>query len=258
MPIDVSPPMSGNLQGFQITQPQSTDPLQTLAQMGQLRTQGLQQQQAQLGITQAQLQMKSQQAMLQAFVDGGGNPDKTQQIVMTHPDILPSDKIGLQTHMLDLAKQKLALSKDQLDLQDQQNDHWANLLMGAKNQDDVNAAVARGVQSGYKPPAELIDAQGNIQQFTDPMHIQAYANSLLSYSKMDAQKLVQQQNRGGGREGTAESTAAAGEATTEKRDRAAHTKAIAEIQGAADPATGMPALTDYTAIKQRYPPGRSA
>ena len=195
--------------------------------------------------------MKSQQAMLQAFVDGGGNPDKTQQIVMTHPDILPSDKIGLQTHMLDLAKQKLALSKDQLDLQDQQNDHWANLLMGAKNQDDVNAAVARGVQSGYKPPAELIDAQGNIQQFTDPMHIQAYANSLLSYSKMDAQKLVQQQTAEAGAK-TAESTAAAGEATT-RNAIAQRTQAIAEIQGAADPATGMPALTDYTAIKQRYP-----
>ena len=213
MPIDMAPPMTGNLQGFQVAPVQSTDPLQTLSQMSQLRTQGLQQQQAQLGIQQAQLQMKSQQAMLKAFVDGGGDPDKTQQIVMTHPDILPADKVGLQTHMLDLAKQKLALTGEQQSLQDRENDYWAGLLSNAKNQDDVNAAVATGLQRGYKPPSGMVDAQGNIQQFTDPQHITAYANGLLSLSKMDAQKLVQQQ--------TASSAAEAGAATERGKEAAA-------------------------------------
>ena len=65
---------------------------------------------------------------------------------------------------------------------------------------------------------------------------------------MQAKEAVQ----GSGREDCVESTAAAGEATT-RNAIAQRTQAIAEIQGAADPATGMPALTDYTAIKQRYP-----
>ena len=193
MPIDVSPPMSGNLQGFQIAQPQSTDPLQTLAQMSQLRTQGLQQQEANLQLKQQQMQMDSNKAMMQAFVDGGGDPDKTQTLVNRDPSILASDKIGLQTHMLDLATKRSALTEQQRKIQDDENDHWAGLLDGAQNQDDVNSALARGLQEGYKPPAGMVDAQGNMTQFTDPQHIKAYSNGLLSLSKLDAAKLSQQQ-----------------------------------------------------------------
>ena len=193
MPIDVSPPMSGNLQGFQIAPVQSTDPLQTLAQMSQLRTQGLQQQEANLQLKQQQMQMDSNKAMMQAFVDGGGDPDKTQTLVNRDPSILASDKIGLQTHMLDLATKRSALTEQQRKIQDDENDHWAGLLDGAQNQDDVNSALARGLQEGYKPPAGMVDAQGNMTQFTDPQHIKAYSNGLLSLSKLDAAKLSQQQ-----------------------------------------------------------------
>ncbi len=236
--------MSGNLQGFQIAPVQSTDPLQTLAQMSQLRTQGLQQQEANLQLKQQQMQMDSNKAMMQAFVDGGGDPDKTQTLVNRDPSILASDKIGLQTHMLDLATKRSALTEQQRKIQDDENDHWAGLLDGAQNQDDVNSALARGLQEGYKPPAGMVDAQGNMTQFTDPQHIKAYSNGLLSLSKLDAAKLSQQQ--------VATSAAQASEANT-RNAIAQRTQAIAEIQGAADPATGMPALTDYTAIKQRYP-----
>ena len=244
MPIDVSPPMSGNLQGFQVAQPQSTDPLQTLSQMSQLRTQGLQQQQANLQLKQQQMQMDSNKAMMQAFVDGGGDPDKTQTLVNRDPSILASDKIGLQTHMLDLATKRSALTEQQRKIQDDENDHWAGLLIDAKDQDDVNTALATGLQQGYKPPEGMVDAQGNMTQFNDPQHIKAYANGLLALSKQDPQKLIQQQ--------TATSAAQANEADT-RNAIAQRTQAIAEVNGAADPTTGMPSLADYTAIKQRYP-----
>ena len=39
----------------------------------------------------------------------------------------------------------------------------------------------------------MVDAQGNMTQFTDPQHIKAYSNGLLSLSKLDAAKLSQQQ-----------------------------------------------------------------
>lgn len=71
MPIEFAPPPVGNLQGFQIPGPQQADPLQTLAQMQQLKTQRLQQQSAGLGLQQAQLKMASQQALIKAFVDAG-------------------------------------------------------------------------------------------------------------------------------------------------------------------------------------------
>ena len=71
MPIEFAPPSSSNLQGFQIPAAQYTDPLQTLAQMQQMRTQNIQQQSAQLGLQMAQMKMKSQKALLQAFADAG-------------------------------------------------------------------------------------------------------------------------------------------------------------------------------------------
>lgn len=75
MPIEFAPP-SPSLQGFQIAPPQSTDPLQTLAQMGQLRTQNLQQQGAQqelqanqLKYQQAQEDYQDQQKLRKVYTD---------------------------------------------------------------------------------------------------------------------------------------------------------------------------------------------
>lgn len=82
MPIEFAPP-NPSLQGFQIPAPQSTDPLQTLAQIGQLRTQGLQQQVGQqeletggIKLQQAREDMADQQKLRQVYQNWmqSGNP----------------------------------------------------------------------------------------------------------------------------------------------------------------------------------------
>src|SRR5215471_2609146 len=100
MPIEFAPPAAG-VQPFNITPVQYSDPLETLSRMQQMRTQGLQQQQAQLGLQQAQMQMASNKAMLDAFVKGGGDMDKTEQLMRDSGQVLPNDLIGLKNHMLD-------------------------------------------------------------------------------------------------------------------------------------------------------------
>jgi hypothetical protein len=69
MPIEFAPPVGGNVQPYQITPPQYTDPLQTLAQMQQLRTGGLQQQTAQLGLEQARMAMNSKMGLIRMIAD---------------------------------------------------------------------------------------------------------------------------------------------------------------------------------------------
>jgi hypothetical protein len=197
MPIDVSPPMPGNLQGFQIAPVQSTDPLQTLAQMSQLRTQGLQQQQAQLGITQAQQKMDSNRAIMQSLIDGGGDWDKTDAAMRTHPEILPEDYAMVREHAIKALTDRQALDKGQLDIQDREHKNWASLFEGAKTQDDVNNVVAAGLQQGYKPPPNFVDEQGNLlHNFVGPDaadQIAAYRATLLLPQDLSEEKLKTQQ-----------------------------------------------------------------
>src|SRR5215472_2039494 len=96
--INFAPPALGNLQGFNIPAPQTPDPLQTLAQMGQLRTQQLQQQQAGLQVQQQRLQLASNKAIMQAMAEGGGDLEGTMKSMKNHPDILPQDWLGIQQH----------------------------------------------------------------------------------------------------------------------------------------------------------------
>ena len=246
MPIDVSPPMSGNLQGFQVAPVQSTDPLQTLSQMSQLRTQGLQQQQANLQLKQQQMQMDSNKAMMQAFVDGGGDYAKTDAAMRQNPSILPGDYLGFQKHALDIQTQRAANTEKENAIYDRDAQRYYSLVKDAKTQDDIDAANLRASQEGVSSKVPRLTTMP-----VDPAHVQSWANgSIMPATVADIQAKEAATKEAGAK--TAESTAAAGEATT-RNAIAQRTQAIAEIQGAADPATGMPALTDYTAIKQRYP-----
>jgi hypothetical protein len=251
MPIDVSPPMSGNLQGFQIAPVQSTDPLQTLAQMSQLRTQGLQQQQAQLGITQAQQKMDSNRAIMQSLIDGDGNWDKTDAAMRTHPEILPEDYAMVREHAIKALTDRQALDKGQLDIQDREHKNWASLFEGAKTQDDVNNVVAAGLQQGYKPPPNFVDEQGNLlHNFVGPDaadQIAAYRATLLLPQDLSEEKLKTQQ--------TATSAAEARKAEAEAAESTLKTK---QLQGQLDWLNNLTpqGLADYVGAsidKTKYP-----
>ena len=70
MPIQFAPP-APVLQGFNVQGPAYVDPLQTLAEMQQLRTQRMQQQVASQQLEMQSAKLASQKAILQAFVDAG-------------------------------------------------------------------------------------------------------------------------------------------------------------------------------------------
>lgn len=209
MPIDVSPPMSGNLQGFQIAQPQSTDPLQTLAQMGQLRTQGLQQQQAQLGITQAQQQLASQKAMMQAFATGGGDWDKTQKLMYSNPNILPSDLMAMEQHRLQVQTQAATLTKDKQAILGSDMDRYRGFLDGVTDQDSLDQANLNASKVGVSQEVPRLTTFPG-----DADHVKAFANSLALHSQAVEEGLKGAQTAAS--VATAgESTARAGQATAE-------------------------------------------
>jgi hypothetical protein len=67
---------AARLRPFAVRPPQYTDPLQTLAQMGQLRTQALQQHEAGLGLQQKSMEIQSEQVFMRACLEANGNVDQ--------------------------------------------------------------------------------------------------------------------------------------------------------------------------------------
>ena len=212
MPIDMAPPMTGNLQGFQVAPVQSTDPLQTLSQMSQLRTQGLQQQQAQLGIQQQQLALRSNQAMMRAFAQGGGDWDKTSQLMSKDPDILPTDAMAVQQHRLQVQTQAAQLTKDKQAILGSDMDRYRGFLDGVTDQDSLNQANLNAAKAGVSQDVPRLTSFPG-----DADHVKAFANSLALHSQAVEEGLKGAQTQEATAK-TAESTAAAGKATAETRE----------------------------------------
>ena len=209
MPIDMAPPMTGNLQGFQVAPVQSTDPLQTLSQMSQLRTQGLQQQQAQLGIQQQQLALRSNQAMMRAFAQGGGDWDKTSQLMSKDPDILPTDAMAVQQHRLQVQTQAAQLTKDKQAILGSDMDRYRGFLDGVTDQDSLDQANLNAAKAGVSQDVPRLTSFPG-----DADHVKAFANSLALHSQAVEEGLKGALTTEAAAK-TAESTAAAGKATAE-------------------------------------------
>ena len=187
MPVDMAPPQLP-LQGYNIPAPQYTDPLETIARMQQMKTQALQQQQAQLGLQQAQLKLGSNQAMMKAFVQGGGDIDKTVQLMSQSGQVLPDDMIALQNHLQDYKTKAANLRKDQQQILKDDTNQYAGYLDGVTDQDSLNAANAKAKQAGIGD---------NVQRLTvypgDAAHVKAFSNSLLGQSQLLDQQLKGEQ-----------------------------------------------------------------
>ncbi len=249
MPIDMAPPMTGNLQGFQVAPVQSTDPLQTLSQMSQLRTQGLQQQQAQLGIQQQQLALRSNQAMMRAFAQGGGDWDKTSQLMSKDPDILPTDAMAVQQHRLQVQTQAAQLTKDKQAILGSDMDRYRGFLDGVTDQDSLDQANLNAAKAGVSQDVPRLTSFPG-----DADHVKAFANSLALHSQAVEEGLKGALTTEAAAK-TAESTAAAGKATAETAETTLKTK---QLQGQLDWLDKLTpqGLADYVGAsidKTKYP-----
>ena len=155
MPIEFAPPQP-NAQPFQVAPVQNTDPLQTLAEMGQLRNQAMQQQQGQMQLQQQRMQLRSNQAMMQAFAQGGGDFEKTQKLMSQSGDVLPGDMLTMQQHMQQYLNERAQYEKAKNDLAD----HDAQLLFqkyaNVNDQPSLNAANTWAEQNGISSRAQRI------------------------------------------------------------------------------------------------------
>lgn len=251
MPIEFAPP-SPSLQGFNVPPPQSTDPLQTLAQMGQLRTQGLQQQTAGMQLDIERQKLDSNKALLDAMVAGGGDPEKTFAYAAKSGKVLPADLISMREHHVKMQQDAATLDKTTRENTATDIDRYRGLLAGVQSPDDLAEANAKAEQLGIgrNIPRHM--------QFSDPAHVQAFSNSLAA----QAQVLKEATERAT-REREEAATKLAGVQTTEAEQKVAaadRAAAIAEIQAASD-ASGVPNPADWAVIQQRHPktqlpPGR--
>jgi len=186
--------------------------------MSQLRTQGLQQQQANLQLQQQQLQLASNKAIMQAMAEGGGDLEGTMNAMKNHPNILPQDWLGIQQHAMQIATQRAALTKDELAIKDQQHEQWASLLKAKPidSQDALNTVIRQGVARGLPVPEEFLNQQGNVMPYTgDPQHYVAMANGLQLLPQLSKQNLeAMQAGEASGKELESRATAAEKKVTT--------------------------------------------
>jgi hypothetical protein len=206
--------------------------------MGQLRTQGLQQQQAQLGLQQQQLQLQSNQAMMKAFANGGGDWAKTQPLLDSDPDILPTDRMAVEQHRLQLQKDAAGLTKDKQAIFSTDVDRYRGFLSGVNNQDDLDQANLQAEKAGIGSQVPRMTT------FSDPAHVQAFSNSLALHSQLTEEALK------GAQTGEASAKGAEAQAGATAQTRA---QAIQQLSSIVDPKTGIPAPNAIAALQKKYP-----
>jgi hypothetical protein len=254
MPIEFQPPQA-NL-NYQIPPPQSTDPLQTLAQMGQLRTQGLQQQTAGMQLEQQRMQLDSNKAMLKAMVDAGtqGSPDEIYQRIVQNATqsgkVLPEHLITLGEHQMKLRQDAAALQKTALENQGAQIDRlrgiYEPLTKPGATDEDFARANATADQLGIPKTIP------RLTQWTDPEHVAAHSNMLALHSQIlneEKERAATEASRA-----TAVKEAALTTEAQQKIDVGEKAAIAQELQAAPkDPTTGTPTPAAMAEIQARHP-----
>lgn len=243
MPIEFAPP-SPQLQGFNIPPPQYTDPLQTLAQLGQLRTQNLQRQGAQQELELQQQKMESNKGLLAAFAQGG-TFDQVYENAAKSGKVLPGDLIALKEHRTKLLQDAAALDKTTRELQAADIDRLRGLYEGVTDQSTLAEANARADQLGIGKNVP------RFTQYSDPEHLKAFNNSLRTHSQVmdEAGKQATKEKEEAGTKLTGVQTTEA----EQKVDAANLAAARAALQSAPkDPATGTPTPAAVAEIRAQY------
>lgn len=251
MPIEFAPPQA-NL-NYNIPPPQYTDPLQTLAQMGQLRTQGLQQQGAQqelqtgqIKLQQAQEDLADQQKLRKVYSDWSqsGNPKLDDLITQAgQAGVGPRTLIPLQQSIteqrLKLAGAKEAEFKNTASAQAQTTQALNAVASVPPDQPDQRAAAwqtERGklISGGFATPDQIPQDYPGDQAFEELRHHNRTSEQELA--------LVKEQR---------EADAAKLQATKTGQEitSGARAQALSEIRSAPqDPNTGTPTPAAWQAI----------
>lgn len=250
MPIEFAPP-APNLQPFNVGAPQTADPLQTLAQMGALRAQNMQGQAAALQLQQARMQMNSNQALLTAMANGGGDWDKTMQLARESKQVLPTDMFSIQQHRLNMQKEATALDESQRKDMLSKMDEYNGLLEGVTNQPELDAVNREATRRGLFNFPMSVQSFTPLQQYDD-QHLKAYRNGLIGHaaaveeaSKKSKQDLERAQ---------AAEAAAKGEEAKAATLKGQREQMIFDLQTAPkDPATGTPTPAAEADLRRKYP-----
>jgi hypothetical protein len=241
-----SPP-SPELQPFTTQGPAYSDPLQTLAQMQEMRTRGMQQQVAGLGLQQARLKMNSQKALLDAFVKGKGDLDQTYQNAVQSGEVLPEDLTSFQTHKVKYEQDVAALDEKKRTMLGEDINNYLGTISGVKDQPALEAANAAAQKRGLFQSGKFAP----LMQYDDT-HLAAYTNSLLGLKT-----IVDRAKEQAGIAKTAAETEESKAKTTEIGQKTAigeRALAISEIRSApVDPATGTPTPAAWDAIVKAHP-----
>jgi hypothetical protein len=179
MPVDMAPPVYGGPIP-QIQPPQSDNNFLEMAQRAeQLKTArqlspyqvasaqaGVQGQQ--LANQEQQLNIQSQQGLMKAYLAANGDPDKATQLAPQY-GVLPKDIMAFRTNMLNMAKTKSEVDKNQQEVLDDWHDTLHNAYAPVMNEADPDKQaqmvwqINSGLLSRY-PNKSLSD----LVQWTDP------------------------------------------------------------------------------------------
>jgi hypothetical protein len=233
------------MQGFQIPSPQTPDPLATLSQMQQMKTQRLQQQGAGLQLQQEQQKMDSNKALLAAMAGGGGDIDKTVDLATQSGKVLPGDILSLREHHLKMQQDAATLDKTTRENLATDSERYRSLIAGGQSQDDVDAANATADKMNIDKRVP------RFTQYTDPSHLSAFSNSLTTQANV----LKEASERAtAGKEQAAQAASEAQTTETKQKTAAGDREAARkELLAEVDPATGIVPPDRAAQIQKKYP-----
>lgn len=251
MPIEFAPPQGG-IEAPQLQPPQSESLLSALGQAQQVQQQRamapLVQQGAQLDLQQKQMQMRSQQALMKAYMDAGGDPDKTLQLAGKSGQVLPEHVMGFQQHLAALAETRAKTDEATNKVVDAKHEQMFNAYgpLFAEPDDTKRAAMLPGINAALLRSNPSIKPE-ELLQATDPNSIAGAKAGYTTYSSIKATSEAAK-NDAEAKKNIAQATEADLNVKNTKR-----AQAIQELQGIIDPATGLPNPADWAAWTAAHP-----
>ena len=187
--------------------------------------------------------------MMQAFATGGGDWDKTQKLMYSNPNILPSDLMAMEQHRLQVQTQAATLTKDKQAILGSDMDRYRGFLDGVTDQDSLDQANLNASKVGVSQEVPRLTTFPG-----DADHVKAFANSLALHSQAVEEGLKGAQTTEAQQKG-AESTAAAGQAAAATAKTQLETQ---QLQGQLDWLKNLTpqGLADYVGAsidKTKYP-----
>lgn len=167
--------------------PESPDPLQSYGRLMALKGMAQNQQMQQQQVEQGQMDIDSQKALMKAYTEAGGDPDKTTKLAAQY-GVKPQALLQWQNSVLEQKKNTLDLVSKQGDMAKQQ----AELMMGAHDavdqakpedrtavyQQQLQGLQQRGVDVSKLPPQYPGDEQFKFIGATVKSHAQMVEDAL--------------------------------------------------------------------------------